>query len=579
MTEEKENERIKLLKDLEEKKKEQETEILEQKVQFQNKIKIFEDKIGKKEEQAQKINTELKKKEQQMIMKNYESLFPLTGANQRKDSREYSDLFNLLSTFGINIGENATYKNMRASYIDLIKSNQNFISHVEESLKKPYVITHSPIEGIREYKNIDDKDEQKKAADKTSSIIIKGAYEKRTRDNDKIIMREYVNDIISAFTGLTADKIQNLKTQQVNRIFKKIDKNQLYDYYNKTIYKNLPTAEVEYFANKKEKEKEEEEEEEEQEEEDKEEKKDEPKIMQESEEEKQQREEAERIIWVREKKEKIRKAKEAAAERVEEEKKQVDLDNPEERRKQTELIKKNIQKLQQSKEKYTDITDAEELENQAILNQQQPEITGDNPLTEKGIINPERVPPGDPVIPQQEPEQQADGKGKNKKGLWTSEINNYMRMVPEFKGAFPVDIIDKIDTNNKNNVTSFIMNTDTSKGPGKHWVAVFMNNNTIEYFDPFGKEPEKIFYKYISSLARKKFGKGNIYQLKINNVKKQNTKSDNCGWISMNFIKDRLKGKTFKDATGFKILEQSAKGEKNAQLLKKMVDDFGYVKI
>ena len=37
----------------------------------------------------------------------------------------------------------------------------------------------------------------------------------------------------------------------------------------------------------------------------------------------------------------------------------------------------------------------------------------------------------------------------------------------------------------------FILNTDTSNGPGEHWCAVLILNNSIcEFFDPYGKSPE-----------------------------------------------------------------------------------------
>ena len=46
----------------------------------------------------------------------------------------------------------------------------------------------------------------------------------------------------------------------------------------------------------------------------------------------------------------------------------------------------------------------------------------------------------------------------------------------------------------------------------------------------------------------------------------------------MKFIKDRYDGKTFAEATRFKIIEDSMKGEKQIEKFKKTVKQFGYVK-
>ena len=39
----------------------------------------------------------------------------------------------------------------------------------------------------------------------------------------------------------------------------------------------------------------------------------------------------------------------------------------------------------------------------------------------------------------------------------------------------------------------YIVNTDTSDGPGKHWVAIFITSRgRIEYFDPLGHRPPPV---------------------------------------------------------------------------------------
>jgi hypothetical protein len=70
-----------------------------------------------------------------------------------------------------------------------------------------------------------------------------------------------------------------------------------------------------------------------------------------------------------------------------------------------------------------------------------------------------------------------------------------------------------------------------------------------------------------------------MFQFKVNNVKRQRNNSYNCGWFAMLFLKDRYGGMNFKDATGFKLLEDSLKGEKQIKAFKKKVKEFGYIKV
>ena len=46
----------------------------------------------------------------------------------------------------------------------------------------------------------------------------------------------------------------------------------------------------------------------------------------------------------------------------------------------------------------------------------------------------------------------------------------------------------------------------------------------------------------------------------------------------MKFLKDRYGGKSFKEATRFKVIEDSLRGEKQIESFKKATKAFGYVK-
>ena len=48
----------------------------------------------------------------------------------------------------------------------------------------------------------------------------------------------------------------------------------------------------------------------------------------------------------------------------------------------------------------------------------------------------------------------------------------------------------------------FILNTDVSSGPGRHWcTATFFKNRVCEFFDPLGNPPE--FYNFRENLLQK----------------------------------------------------------------------------
>jgi hypothetical protein len=65
-------------------------------------------------------------------------------------------------------------------------------------------------------------------------------------------------------------------------------------------------------------------------------------------------------------------------------------------------------------------------------------------------------------------------------GTSKSELERGCSGIPGFKGVFMQD--EKLPTDG-----CYIMNLDSKRGPGTHWVAV-SNTHSI-YFDPFGVAP------------------------------------------------------------------------------------------
>src|SRR5690606_35297357 len=101
-------------------------------------------------------------------------------------------------------------------------------------------------------------------------------------------------------------------------------------------------------------------------------------------------------------------------------------------------------------------------------------------------------------------EQTGNGTSRND-GLYDDEIQKLLsQYVPQgFKGVYSIDEIDKVPVSNK---MAFILNFDPSYKSGSHWVAVFIDTKTdksIEYFDSYGDDPPKRFYKDIKKLIDK----------------------------------------------------------------------------
>ena len=81
-------------------------------------------------------------------------------------------------------------------------------------------------------------------------------------------------------------------------------------------------------------------------------------------------------------------------------------------------------------------------------------------------------------------------------------MQEYYQNEPRFNGDFSRDNLPKND--------AYVINLDEYHDIGTHWVALYVNNKTITYFDSFGVEhiPKKIM-KFI---ARKKIIT-NIYRI------------------------------------------------------------------
>jgi hypothetical protein len=123
----------------------------------------------------------------------------------------------------------------------------------------------------------------------------------------------------------------------------------------------------------------------------------------------------------------------------------------------------------------------------------------------------------------------------------------------KFLGAQPSDFSKIIKVNwtqlkKKNNI-GIIFNTDNHLQPGKHWLAVFIDNvnKKVDYFDSLGNLPNKNISSFLKHFKS--------YNFTINKTEHQRG-SNACGVYSCYFIIQRLKGLSFDQITNIRITDK-----------------------
>ncbi len=169
-------------------------------------------------------------------------------------------------------------------------------------------------------------------------------------------------------------------------------------------------------------------------------------------------------------------------------------------------------------------------------------------------------------VPALDDDPTATGNGRGTgKGLSNIQINSMMKKYKRFSGVYASDELHKLPLKSK---MGFVMNTQPIRVSHGHWIAVYIdidNDRSIEYYDPLADEPSESFMKDIKKLIDKLKTKTYL-KFKINKIRDQDVRSNNCGWHSINFLIGRFKNKPFKDVTGF---TDTRNGEAKVKLLKK----------
>ena len=120
--------------------------------------------------------------------------------------------------------------------------------------------------------------------------------------------------------------------------------------------------------------------------------------------------------------------------------------------------------------------------------------------------------------------------------LTNFEIQEYYQNEPRFNGVFSRD---NLRNNNNNNIKNgaYVINLDEYRDIGSHWVALYVNNKAIIYFDSFGVEH---IPKEIMKFINRKNIITNIYRI-------QAYDSIMCGYFCIGFINFMFNGNSLTD--------------------------------
>ena len=117
--------------------------------------------------------------------------------------------------------------------------------------------------------------------------------------------------------------------------------------------------------------------------------------------------------------------------------------------------------------------------------------------------------------------------------LTNFEIQKFYQNEPRFNGVYSRDNLPKIKDG------AYVINLDEYSHIGTHWLALYVRNNNITYFDSFGVEH---IPKEIKAFIKNKNIKTNIFRI-------QAYDSIMCGYFCIGFINFMLAGKTLTEYT------------------------------
>ena len=111
-------------------------------------------------------------------------------------------------------------------------------------------------------------------------------------------------------------------------------------------------------------------------------------------------------------------------------------------------------------------------------------------------------------------------------------MQKYYQNEPRFNGVYSRDSLPKIKDG------TYVININEYSDIRTHWIALYVRNNNVTYFDIFGVEH---ITKEIKTFINNK-NKTNIFRIQAHN-------SVTCGYFCIGFINFVLAGKTLTEYT------------------------------
>ena len=128
--------------------------------------------------------------------------------------------------------------------------------------------------------------------------------------------------------------------------------------------------------------------------------------------------------------------------------------------------------------------------------------------------------------------------------LTNFEIQEYYQNEPRFNRIFSRDNLPNTIKND-----AYVINLDEYHDIGTHWVAFYVNNKTVRYFDSFGVEhiPKEIM-KFMGN-EQSSSGKARNKKIITNIDRIQAYDSIMCGYFCIGFINFMFNGNSLTDYT------------------------------
>ena len=126
--------------------------------------------------------------------------------------------------------------------------------------------------------------------------------------------------------------------------------------------------------------------------------------------------------------------------------------------------------------------------------------------------------------------------------LSTDELNTILKINNVTKKYFIGTYPSCIYPSSNERIYSFITNTDNHKLKGTHWTAWFIKNDTISFFDSFGRSPfHPAFLAHYTKIAER------FEKIEYSTHQIQSINSWTCGYFCVNFIYTKCLGLEYRD--------------------------------